>query len=163
MAILDFDLDSLTRASDLVDARLDWLDRDASASPDPDGFGIFDQMENLAGFGFVACQAYLTAKIAESDLGKTKALDRGPSHICGCPIAALVNAAANLWKHSPEWCPDAPSGRAKKTLETLSSLGIDPHASYPAGNALDAILTPQLPRFSNLIPFLTQWRDLLRA
>jgi hypothetical protein len=100
MVILDFDLDFLKDASDLVDARLDRLDRDTSATPDPDGFGILDQIEYLIGFGFVACQTYLTAKIAASDLERAMALDRGPMHACGRPFAALSNAAANLWKHT---------------------------------------------------------------
>jgi hypothetical protein len=76
-------------------------------------------------------------------------------------MAQLVNAAANHWKHSPEWSLDAPTAQAAQTLEAISSLGVDTNGSYPVANTLFAMLTPHQARFANLIPFLTQWRDAL--
>lgn len=159
--MLDFDLDFLRDAVALVDASLERLDREAKASPDPDAFGIFDQMEYLIGFGFVACQTYATAVASRSKISKREALALGPKHRTGRSMAQLVNATANHWKHSPEWSLDAPTNQAVQTLEVISSLGVDTNGSYPVANILHEILRPLPVRFASLIPFLTQWRDAL--
>ena len=62
--ILDFDLDFLRAAAALVDASLERLDNEANASPDPDALGIYDKVEYITGFGFVACQTYVTAVLS---------------------------------------------------------------------------------------------------
>jgi len=161
--IVDFDLDFLRAAATLVDSNLDRLHAESRSSPDPDAFGIFDEVEYLAGFGFVACQAYATAVVSRSPLrgNKRQALARGPKHRTGQSMAQLVNAAANHWKHSPEWALDAPTTQAKQTIEVISTLGVDTNDSYPVANMLREILTPHKARFVNLVPFLTQWRDAL--
>ena len=161
--ILDFDLDFLRAAVSLVDESLERLDGEAGASPDPDAFGIFEEVEYITGFGFVACQTYATAVASRSKLKnkKREALALGPKHRTGLSMAQLINAAANHWKHSPEWSLDAPTTQAKQTLEVISSLCVDTDGSYPVANMLYEILTPHPARFANLIPFLTQWRDEL--
>jgi hypothetical protein len=162
--ILDFNLDFLRDAVALVDASLEQLDGKACASPDPDTFGIFDEVEYITGFGFVACQTYITAVVSRSRLKgkKSEALALGPMHGTGRSMAQLINAAANHWKHSPEWSLDTPTTQAKQTLEVISSLGVDTNSSYPVANMLYAILAPHPARFKNLIPLLTQWRDALQ-
>ncbi len=161
--ILDFDLDFLRGAAALVDASLERLDGKADASPDSDTFGIFDEVEYLTGFGFVACQTYATAVASRGKLKgkKHEALALGPKHRTGRSIAQLIDAAANHWKHSSEWSLNTPTTRAKQTLEVISSLGVNTNGSYPAANMLYEILAPHPARFANLIPFLTQWRDTL--
>ena len=161
--ILDFDLDFLRAAAALVDSSLERLQAESRSSPDPDAFGIFDEVEYLTGFGFVACQTYATAVVSRSPLNgnKREALARGPKHRTGQSMAQLVCAAANHWKHSPEWALDAPTTQAKQTIEVISSLGVDTNDSYPVANMLREILTPHKARFVNLVPFLTQWRDAL--
>jgi hypothetical protein len=158
----DFDLNFLRSAVDLVDSSLEHLDEETGASPDPDQFGIFDEIEYICGFGFVACQTYMTSVISQFNTEKRKALAFGPKHKTGQPIVQIVNAAANYWKHSPEWSLDAPTTQAKQTLEVIASLGINTNiGSYPVSNTLGKILVPNPPRFVNLIPFLTQWREAL--
>ena len=158
----DFDLDFLRDAAALVDARLERLDRKAGACPDPDMFGIFDKMEYITGFGFVACQTYATAVVSWRKLEKREALALGPQHRTGRSMAELINAAANHWKHSSEWSRHAPTYKAKQTLAVIQSLGVDTkNGSYPVANSLHEILRPLPARFANLIPFLTQWRDAL--
>jgi hypothetical protein len=161
--IIDFDLDFLRAAVALVDASLAQLDEDAKSSPDPDTFGILDEVEYITGFGFVACQTYATAVASRSQLrnNKREALALGPKHRTGRSMIQLINAAANYWKHSPEWSLDAPTAQAEQTIEVISSLGVDTKASCPIANLLHEILTPHAARFANLIPFLTQWRDAL--
>ena len=158
---MDFDLDFLRAAAALVDASLERLDNKANASPDPDAFGIYDQAKYISGFGFVACQTYATAVVRWSKIEKREALSLGPKHRTGRSMVELTNAAANHWKHSPEWSLDAPGPQAKQTLEAISSLGVDTSGSYPVANTLHEMLTPHPARFANLIPFLTQWRDAL--
>lgn len=159
--ILDFDLDFLQDAARLVDGRLDILDRKALASPDSDSFGVYDEIEYITGFGFVACQTYITATIGRRNIQRRDALEFGPKHRTGRPIIALVDACSNHWKHSAEWSRSEPSPQAKKTLGSISSLGVDTSGSYPIAYALYEILTPHPTRFASALPFLTQWRDAL--
>ena len=161
--ILDFDLNFLKGAAALVDASLKRLDGKTYTSPDPDAFGIFDEMEYITGFGFVACQTYATSVASRSKFKgkKHEALALGPKHRTGRSMIQLINAATNHWKHSPEWSLDTPTTQAKQTLEVISSLGVDTNGSYPVANMLHEILAPHPARFANLIPFLTQWRDIL--
>jgi hypothetical protein len=70
--IIDFHLDFLRAAVTLVDASLARLHNDAQSSPDPDTFGIFDELEYITGFGFVACQTYATAVVSRSQLRNKK-------------------------------------------------------------------------------------------
>ena len=161
--IIYFDLDFLRHAAALVDSSLERLAREADTSPDPDSFGVFDQMEYVAGFGFVACQTYATAKVGERKLKKGEASALGPRHRTGRPMVQLINAAANYWKHSPQWSLDAPTPQAKRTLEAISSLGVDTKRDqYPIAHTLYEILTPHPARIASLIPVLIQWRDALR-
>jgi hypothetical protein len=159
--ILDFNLDFLKDAVALIDPRLEYLDGEIKASPDPDQFGILDQREYLIGFGFVACQTYLTAVLGRGKMSKREAFALGPKHRTGRYMAELMNAAANHWKHSPEWLVDLPTTRSAQTLGAISSLGVDIKGPYPLANTLFEILTPNQARFSNLIPLLKQWRDAL--
>jgi hypothetical protein len=163
IVILDFDLDFLKAAVSLVDESLERLAGKVDASSDPDAFGIFDKMEYITGFGFVACQTYATAVASRSKLKnrKREALALSPKHRTGLSMAQLINAAANHWKHSPEWPLYAPTTQAKQTLDVISRLGVDTNGSYPLANMLYEILIPHPNRFANLIPFLTQWYDEL--
>ncbi len=161
--ILDFDLDFLRAAVALVDSSLERLDGEMYSSPDPDAFGVFDEVEYITGLGFVACQTYATAAASRSKLKNKKheALALGPQHCTGRSIAQLINAGANHWKHSPEWSFGARKPQARQTLEVIRNLGVDPNGSYPLANVLHAILAPDPTRFENLIPLLMQWRDAL--
>jgi hypothetical protein len=81
--ILDFDLDFLRDAAALVDVRLERLDEEATASHDPDAFGVFDQAEYITGFGFVACQTYTTAIMSSCKLKLKKHEALALAHVWG--------------------------------------------------------------------------------
>ena len=163
LAAMDsFDLSCLNDAATLVDSKLDVLDLRAKQSVDPDADGIYDRAEYLAGFGLVACQAYLTEAIAMSGRDRDQALKLGPQHRSGQSIATLVNAIANYWKHAPEWVHPL-SRRAQYTAELICSLGVDVDSSYVVVNALAEVLRPNEPRVRNVIPFLSQWRNALHS
>ena len=88
------------------------------------------------------------------------ALDLGPKHRCGKTFAALVNAAANHWKHCTEWDgPKVNRARVDKTLQSLQCLGVNLEQSYVLANALHEILRPHPTRFKQLMLFLERWRD----
>ena len=70
----------------------------AQCSEDPYA-GEYDGAEYTIGLGFVACQQYMTCVFADKSIDKRAVLELGPRHACGVTYAALVNAAANTWKH----------------------------------------------------------------
>jgi hypothetical protein len=163
LAALDsFDLLCLSDAASLVDSKLDLLAEHAKQSADPDSDGIYDRAEYLAGFGIVACQAYITEAIAMSGLQREVALSLGPRHACGESVAALVNAIANYWKHSPEWSNPL-SRRAQATANLISALGVDVGSSYVVVNALSELVRPSGYRVRLVIPLLSEWRATLQG
>jgi len=154
--MLDFDLNFLKEATGLVDSKLVRLESETNASHDPDQFGVLDRIEYVLGFGFVACQQYITVTCSRKRKSKGNALAYGPAHRCGKSMAQLVNEAANYWKHSTEWVR---LGRQKRTRETLSELGVDTTREYVMVAVIHELLTPFPPRFERVVPFLVSWRD----
>jgi hypothetical protein len=155
-----FDLSCLRDAATFVDSKLDLLEERAKQSPDPDGEGIYDRAEYLAGFGFVACQAYLTEAISMSGHSRGDAMNFGPRHKCGESIAMLVNAVANYWKHVPEWTKPL-SRQAQATADLITGLGVNVDSTYVVANALFELTNPSQPRAQCLVPLLSQWRQAL--
>lgn len=156
--LLDYQLGLLQEALALFDEHLDRLEAAANSSPDPDQEGVFDSMDYVAGMGFAACQQYVVSIHSQLQMSRLKALQCPPLHRTGHAIAAVVNAAANHWKHSSEW-GDPPSHRAGQTLEVLRDLGVQVSGNYVMVNVLHHLLSPLRARFGNLVPFLTGWRD----
>jgi hypothetical protein len=159
--ILDYHLSFLRSAVRLVDEYLELLDAEVEESPDPDTFGLYDEIEYTTGFGFVACQTYMGAIIGRRKLKKKQALDLGPATGEGATIASFVNACANYWKHSGEWSGPELRDDAKRTVELISKLGVDTDGSYPLTNALFVIAGDEKTRFAPLLPLLSEWRDRL--
>ncbi len=118
---------------------------------------MFDRREHVTGFGFAACQNYVASLTGRSGVSKQDALQIGPSHRTGRPFVALINAAANYWKHSPEW-NGADAAPAHRTATLLTSLGVR-SSEYALANCLHELVRPLPARFGTLVPFLTQWRD----
>lgn len=168
---IDYDLGLLRDATQLVDERLAKLDFRADASDDPDGDGTLDQIDYFTGFGFVACQVYISRHLAHAKAPPADALAQGPVHRCGVSVAALAYAAANMWKHRSEWPFDYASQtwrfgkleeRSRRTIETLEKLELDTRPGhYSAANTLYEIARPHPARFESLLPFLQRWRDEL--
>ncbi len=155
---IDFDLDFLKDTLAVVDAYLARLEYESSQCDDPDGFGVFDRIEHMAGMGFAACQRYLTAVCGACSVAKSVAFDRGPQHRSGIPIAAIANAAANYWKHSSEWT-EPPTARARETQRLLEAMGVDMTKGYVVANLFHRLMSPLPKRFEAVVPFLEQWRN----
>ncbi len=57
------------------------------------------------------------ATSADLNIKKSRALAFGPKHRSGRTIAAIVNSAANFWKHRDEWKLEGNQARREQTLE----------------------------------------------
>lgn len=158
---VDFDLRLLEELLALLDRHLARLEQHAAVVADPDAEGFLDSMEQVVGLGFAACQTYLVTRSAFKGASKTDTLDLGPVHRCGQPIVAIVNAAANYWKHHGEWTVTA-SGKRARTEDVIAALGVSV-SEYTTSNVLAELLRPLPARFTTLIPFLVQWSDALGA
>jgi len=164
---LDFDLSFLQDLFALLDGRFDDLQQRIEESSDPDGMGLFDIGEYLAGMGFVACQRYLASTYGPNDLAKKAALAIGPYHEGGEPVARILNAAANYWKHEDEWDTNAVIARnaddlkpqQKDTIRIIET--VTPWSDYTCVNLLAALSDSKTPRVATLIPFLEAWRKQL--
>src|SRR3954468_11933487 len=102
--IFDHDLDLLSQLLAVVDQQFDKFEDEFQWSEEADAFGAYDWAEHIAGIGFAACQTYIAATYPLTHVIKGDALRVGPLHSSsGRPVAAILNAAANFWKHNPEW------------------------------------------------------------
>ena len=170
--LLDFSMDFLKEATELIDKYLENLDERKENCPDPDSFGLYDDGEHITGLGFVVCQYYITAiysfykKNKYYKENKPVALRRGPKHCTGLPFAELINACANYWKHHEEW-RGVPKEQLRpdsvKTIKAMKSLGIKvADGYYPLHNAFCKLLGSPPYRFNALLPLLKEWRESVR-
>jgi len=157
--ILDFDLPLLEEVAVILDAQLDRLELEARGTDNPDDFGIFDRAQHVTGLGFAACQNYIASRTGR--VSKRLAFQVGPTHRTGQPMVALVNAAANYWKHSAQW-GETLTPLEQQTAEFFSSLGV-PLLGYCLTNYLYELVRPLPARFGTLLPFLVHWRDELET
>lgn len=159
MPQIDIDLPLLRRIVASLDALLHELSLAATASDDPDGMGLLDQIESVVGLGFVACQNYMTTRVERRP--KAAALGCGPMH-GPLHLATIVNAGANYWKHHPEWPYDENelTGQPKATADTLRAAGVWQH-DYKLTCLLHELVAPAPLSFEALLPHLRAWRDAL--
>jgi hypothetical protein len=151
----------------LFDSRLEGVQQAIESSADPDAFGLFDEAEYIAGMGFTAFQRYICSTYGPLDIEKHLALEAGPRHAGGEPIARIINAVANYWKHSDEWnlhsvVTRSRSGLSHAQLETIRVIEtVTPWDDYTCANLLSALASPSEPRLTCLLPQLEGWRNAL--
>ena len=119
-----------------------------------------DSADHVAGFGFVACQKYITSIAAVCEVGKKEALDLGPTCSAGPSVVSVINAAANMWKHEDEW-KDPMTRAQERTAGVLDGVLDEGAWEYAYVNVLYA-LSPDM-KFSVLLDSLECWREELRA
>ncbi|MBT7060460.1 MAG: hypothetical protein HN976_35525 [Lentisphaerae bacterium] len=124
---------------------------------DPDQFGYLDAAEYLAGVALVAAQRYLSATLPSSGLSKKEALDLPPTLPSGQTCVALINGAANFWKHGEEWS-DPPTIQQALTARTVESAGIEAQ-EYVCTEALAALVGLEQRPFLRLRELLAEWRS----
>lgn len=125
-------------------SRVDW--------EHPEESYLFDPMEHLAGVGVVAVQRYLASICSWfAVVDKTQALQLGPQRK-GVAIAAVMNAAANYWKH----IEDGERAIYPSTRNILEQIGVTLDSSYCVSNTLYDCGYPQ---FAGLLEDLVSWRN----
>lgn len=159
--IVDPDLPLLQYKTAVLDKILDDLEHEATISPDPDSFGVYDAIDDISGFGFVACQKYVHATFNRFGIKRTDALALGPKHERGQNLARLICECANYWKHCDEWRPEHLTRQQRDTLKCIDTLGVSVcHGHvYQVAKALREAAKPKPPRLASLLPSLIQWRD----
>ena len=159
--VCDYDLDLLSQVLNVLDEQLDKFEDKCQSSEDADAFGLYDWAEHIAGIGFAACQAYIAATYPVTRVAKVDALRGGPLHSAsGRPVAAILNAAANFWKHHPEWPLERSQARQDLVRAAFEDLGYPADGEYPLSGVLTELRCGQA-RFNFILPLLTQWRDHL--
>jgi hypothetical protein len=159
--VCDYDLDLLSQLLNVLDEQLDKFENRCQSSEDADAFGLYDWAEHIAGIGFAACQTYIAATYPVTRMAKVDALRIGPLHgSSGRPVAAILNAAANFWKHHPEWPLEKSQTRQDAVRAAFEDLGYAADGEYPLSGILAQVTGGQA-RFSSILPLLTQWRDQL--
>jgi hypothetical protein len=140
-----------------LDRQLDRLHERCSASPDPDGMGLFDDVEAAVGDGFFRCQLYMGQRKGHRRRAQN-AYHCGPRHRSRY-VAEVVNAAANYFKHSREWPFDEAdlTPQQRRTLCIIRDAG-STQRDYRLANLLYEF-HPNRPRLSMLLPQIIAWRE----
>jgi hypothetical protein len=152
---------SLIPVLEFVDSRLDELESDTA-----DWDLIGDECEFLVGLGFVASQRYLVS----TSKSKKTAIETGPRHPGGDTYAAILNAAANYWKHKDEW-PDVAvqnfdisqfkKDDGPKIIRIIEK--VTKWSEYTLTNLLAKLTEGNKPRFASLLPIIIEWRSQFDA
>ena len=156
-SIQDFLRDTLRPLDERIDAMDAWVKERQDADPEIAGF-YADDIDHLIGLGFVTYQRYITATVSVLKLPKKQALDIGP-HFASTSIgyAAIVNAAANYWKHHDEWDASALKPDACRVVETLTNVGVNTQGSLVVTNILQVLGVTSL---AALVPQMAEWHEL---
>ena len=145
---------------DVLDNHWQQIDADIRTSPDPDSFGEFDRGEHLAGLAFVACQTYIAATCSRNRCTKPEGLALGEDLAPGITRAALVNHAANYWKHCLDPGDDS---RRDRTREAFRTAGVPLDDSYPLSNVLAALVGHSSSPLRRLGEVVIEWGTIVEA
>lgn len=154
----DFAQELLRGTHRLLDERIvkmaAWVTQRQDADPEIAGF-YADEIDYLIGLGFVAGQRYITSTRSYWKLPKDQALNMGPYFgSTSIGYAAIVNAAANYWKHHEEWDNSALNPNAKHVVDILTKIRVDWRGSFVVMNTLQALGVKTL---MELAPQLETW------
>ena len=148
----------------LLDSRLKVIENQIGLASNLESNGLFDRAEYFVGVGFVAIQQYLVDTLVFQGFEKTyRAWQYGQQLQCGHYDVALMNAAANYWKHESEEYEkervQLQSG--KKEIKDYDAFVVIPDVTANAEYPLVEVLTilnnsPQL-SLIKLLPRITHW------
>jgi hypothetical protein len=159
--IWDPDLDLLLEITGVIDRqseaiRVEWQDANEFRETD-----YFERSEHITGLGFGACQTYMVATYGFLNFPKSVALRTGPEH-GGRPSVAIINAAANYWKHHDEWHLEKRPDRQAKIGDAFGAVGYAIDAEYPLSGILAELSSPHVASFVGIVQILESWRESLR-
>ena len=87
----------------LLDSKVSEITERISQSSDPESEGLFDYAEYFMGTALCAMQRYIIDVLDMKKIKKKEVLNLGPKFNEEESIIEIINAAANWWKHEPEW------------------------------------------------------------
>lgn len=148
--MLDFERDFLADVLRMLGERLSHLHSHVDWQRPEESY-LFDPMEHLAGVGVVAAQRYLASVCNWFSVDRPHALDVGPQQK-GVAVAAIINAAANYWKH----VEDGEGAIHLPTRQILEKIGVTLDSSYCVSNALYEC---GYQHFNGLLEDLVRWRE----
>lgn len=148
----DGELSRLCELLEMLDLKLSDISVKISESADLDSDGLCDKGEYFIGVGFVAMQQYMIDTLLYTGVDKSKAYSIGPVHTSKIPYSALINAAANWWKHEAEWLNAGGISENNRTHQKVS-LVADSNG-YELSNVLASICGSS----GGVVPFLIEWR-----
>jgi len=119
---------------------------------------ICEQGEYLIGVGFCAMQRYLFDVLQDIEIEASYARKLGPKSQKGVAVAKLIHAAANYWKHEPEWhiWLDKLRKDSQKTVDIL--LHGKESTDYPLAGLLADLCEDKPQLLVNCLPQLLEWR-----
>ncbi len=141
-----------------IDSKLAEVLRLIAVSADPESEGLTDRGEYFIGVGFSVIQQYLTDTLTLTGVSKKRALDIGPRYSEKLTVVAVVNAAANWWKHSAEWVGQSVKDKvALNTQEIVSEVANA--EDYPLSIVLSELQDKDQISLGALLPNLVLWRS----
>lgn len=122
---------------------------------------LFEEAEYFIGAGFCSMQRCLFAVLQDKDIEAAEARALGPKSTGGTPVAQLIHAAANYWKHSPEWhiWQLELSSHSQRTVNKL--LNGKEYADYPLADLLFDLCKGKSLLLSHCLPYLEKWRSVV--
>ena len=135
-----------------------------------DGLFAQEQAEMIFGISFVTAQTYITGTVSDmsaininSGLSKADMLNIGSPLVANnVPKVLLINTIANYYKHHEEWGDWHIESHNRRTIQTLSQVGINGETSFPCHEAARIIWpTEVLCELNYLLNVLVEWRQNL--
>lgn len=154
----DVELQLLSELLSLLDNKIIEINKLISSANDPESDGLLDRCEYFFGVGIVAIQQYLMDTLTLTGIEKQQALSLGPAYSEQLTFVAVLNAAANWWKHSAEWNPDSsPRKDALRTQQIIADVANS--NNYELSNVLAGLLHTSEVTLCSLLPNLVLWRS----
>jgi len=120
---------------------------------------LCEEGEYFIGVGFCAMQRFIFEAVQDKNIDANEARELGPRSIGGTPVAKLVHAAANYWKHSPEW-PIWQLELTKHSQRTVDvMLNGRESADYPLADLLADLCKGKPLQLIHCTPYLDDWRN----
>jgi hypothetical protein len=156
--IADPEYGLLSELLDILDGQLEEITKKIIQSKDPESDGLTDKGEYFIGIGFTAIQQYLAETLILTGVSKSRALELGQEYSENVTYVAIINAAANWWKHEPEWFPEGPKrADSIKVSEIISEIAQS--EQYCLSNVLENLSAPSKVSLCSLLPRLRAWRQ----
>lgn len=156
--LVDCELDRLCELLDLLDQKISEISALIRESVDPDAEGLLDRGEYFIGVGFVAIQQYLLDSLMFTGIEKDKAYKLGSVHSSGITYVALINSAANWWKHEAEW---AGNNKVPKSGERtfIHITDVAETVGYELSVVLASLCGSGSLSLKGVVPWLVEWRN----